>query len=331
MNTKRILTLTLVCLLAIPAFVSAQDQTYTNRVVVSPPNQGGGWQGGGWQGNFSADIWTNRNNYTIGDSVDVNFRTSRDAYVYIFNTDALGQRTQIFPNWYDQDNFVRGGVTNSIPARNYDLRITGPAGRESLEMYAVTDDDPYIDVFHRFDQNQPFAPLSNRGERALERIQVVPQQQTQAVVVVPVPTQPQSATAITTFEVRNGGWGNINQCGRLTIRCEPSQVAVYIDGNFIGYGPGTFTGIPAGDHEIMLYRPGYRQFTEWVTIRPNATTNLRVDLRQTPRHPYRSDNGQINPGGGFYSTSGLGQGNWNVSFNLDLDGVINRRSHSDRH
>ena len=79
-------------------------------------------------GSLRATIWTDAYRYYEGDPVRVYFRTTQDAYVYIFDRDTEGQTRQLFPNYYDRENFVRGGVTYRIPDRNYGLRVSGPSG-----------------------------------------------------------------------------------------------------------------------------------------------------------------------------------------------------------
>ena len=99
---------------------------------------------------LEVDVWTDQDSYYIGDRIDVYFHVNRDAYVYIFNTDTHGVTRQIFPNYYDRDNYVRGGVVYTIPDRGYSLEITGPTGREYVRAIAVTELRDFLRRYESF-------------------------------------------------------------------------------------------------------------------------------------------------------------------------------------
>ncbi len=120
-------------------------------------------------------IWTNRSRYSLGDPVRVYFQVERSARVYIFNTDAVGRTHQIFPNAIDQDNWVRGGITYTIPDARYRLVATGPAGWEELHIVAYADREILYRPFHRFEGRD--APFPERPEGALPLLQRLEEKQ----------------------------------------------------------------------------------------------------------------------------------------------------------
>ena len=88
------------------------------------------------------EVWTRKGDnarYCVGEPIEIYFRTNRDAYVALYNTDTRGRTHKLFPNRYDRDNFVRGGKTYRLPARGYDFYIEGPQGRESIKAVAALD------------------------------------------------------------------------------------------------------------------------------------------------------------------------------------------------
>jgi hypothetical protein len=104
------------------------------------------------------EIWTDRQQLTLGDRIRLFFRVNEDSYVYIYNTDAAGRKTQIFPNYFDQSNRVRAGFTYAIPDGSYDLTVTPPAGTETITIMALADDYPDIRRYgHNYSATQPFA------------------------------------------------------------------------------------------------------------------------------------------------------------------------------
>ena len=114
-----------------------------------------------------ADIWTGRSSYWPNDNVQIYFKTSFDSYVYIFNKDTEGNVYQIFPNYYDRDNFCRANRTYVIPDDSYKLRVTGPQGYESLQLIAYPRRYQFFNAFHEFKATNPF-PSRSRGVEELK-------------------------------------------------------------------------------------------------------------------------------------------------------------------
>ena len=113
---------------------------------------------------FRADIWPDRQVYNIGDLVRINFRVTRPCYVYIFDTDTRGVTRQIFPNYFDPDNFVVPGGFYSLPDASYNLRVVGPPGPEELRIVAVRYRAAVFERQHRFTPQDPF-PAYAEGSR----------------------------------------------------------------------------------------------------------------------------------------------------------------------
>ena len=90
-------------------------------------------------------VWTDQNNYRVGDKMRVYFRATQDCYLYLFNTDSRGVERQIYPNHFDQDNRIEANVTFYIPDRSYEFTITGPGGREKLYAIAVPERYDVVD------------------------------------------------------------------------------------------------------------------------------------------------------------------------------------------
>ncbi|HUV30241.1 MAG TPA: DUF4384 domain-containing protein [Acidobacteriota bacterium] len=89
---------------------------------------------------LDAEVWTNHydGEYYEGDNIVIHFRVSRDAFVVIYSIDTRGRVNLLFPADPTQDNFVYGGITNSLPGEDdgYDLMVNGPEGLEHLQIIA---------------------------------------------------------------------------------------------------------------------------------------------------------------------------------------------------
>jgi hypothetical protein len=105
---------------------------------------------------FKIDIWTNQPDYFVGEDIRIYFHSNMDCYVYIFDIDTNGSSRQIFPNYYDRDNYIRGGHVYSVPDYGYRLEVTGPAGREYLRAVGVREHYPFLQDFERYDRSDPF-------------------------------------------------------------------------------------------------------------------------------------------------------------------------------
>jgi hypothetical protein len=81
------------------------------------------------------DVWINKEEggvFTSGEKMQVFFRSSRDAYVLIYNIDTEGYIHLIYPFRPDDPMLVQGGETYRVPSRHdpYDLVAEGPVGME---------------------------------------------------------------------------------------------------------------------------------------------------------------------------------------------------------
>lgn len=100
---------------------------------------------------LDVEVWTNHsdNEFYAGDNIVVSFRTNRDAFVAIYTIDSRGHVNLLFPNSPDQDNYVQGGATYTIPggADDFDLVVTGPDGVENIQGIASRERFPIPDWF----------------------------------------------------------------------------------------------------------------------------------------------------------------------------------------
>lgn len=119
---------------------------------------------------FSVRVDSDENRYYVGESVRIRFSASHDAHVYIFNTDSSGVTRQIFPNYYDRDNFVRGGRTYTLPRSGYSLRVTGPEGSERLRIVGYRREYRALRQWHEFRSSDPYPRRSVSPEAMSERI-----------------------------------------------------------------------------------------------------------------------------------------------------------------
>ncbi|MGE0255650.1 MAG: DUF4384 domain-containing protein [Alphaproteobacteria bacterium] len=96
------------------------------------------------QSDLKVAAWLNRadSTYAIGDTVELYVRASQDAFITIFNTDATGRTTVIFPNQFSTMNKVTGNTVVRVPAGDapFRLQVGGPAGANLVKIVASKTD-----------------------------------------------------------------------------------------------------------------------------------------------------------------------------------------------
>lgn len=218
---------------------------------------------------LTARIWTDRNEYRVGENIRINYQASRDAYVIIFSTDAEGETRQLLPNAYDSDNFVRGGRSYSIPSRGYQLEVTPPKGRETLTIVAFRERGRGMDNY-RASQSNPFPKQSGGAKVAIQRIEPRPDSEGRRY-----------ARDTTTVRVlgRNEGPGSGHRDTRLTIDSNPGGAYVYVNNQYRGVTPVDIRDARPGNYDITINRDGYYPVRRRVRVdageRERITENLR--------------------------------------------------------
>lgn len=68
--------------------------------------------------------------------------------------------------------------------------------------------------------------------------------------------------------------------GSLRIRAGIADANITLDGRPLATTPirGPLRGIPAGDHGLMVTKPGYGDLLQTISVRPGKTTRIHVDL-----------------------------------------------------
>ncbi|MBX9685176.1 MAG: DUF4384 domain-containing protein [Candidatus Obscuribacterales bacterium] len=86
----------------------------------------------------SLDRSGNSPKYKVGEKLVVNVNAHQDCNVVVFNYDATGTLTQIFPNDYQQNGFVKAGDSVQIGGDEspFDYQVAGKGGVEKVFVYA---------------------------------------------------------------------------------------------------------------------------------------------------------------------------------------------------
>lgn len=84
---------------------------------------------------IEASIWTDKSSYAVGEDVTILFSVNQPAYVYVYDIQPDGLVRLIFPNAFEQGNYVSAGG-HALPNGLYKFTVQPPAGTERLQIFA---------------------------------------------------------------------------------------------------------------------------------------------------------------------------------------------------
>ncbi|MBN2701689.1 MAG: DUF4384 domain-containing protein [Methylothermaceae bacterium] len=103
-------------------------------------------------------VWLSKQAFKIGEPMEIFFEVSRPMFVRIVTINSVGKMSTLFPNPYQNDNFVRPGQTYRIPPANAPAKLTvgAPAGIDKIR--AVASVSPISADALPVDKNGEFVP-----------------------------------------------------------------------------------------------------------------------------------------------------------------------------
>lgn len=252
--------------LAVLLFVTA---TFAQNVIINPqgivvnPNP-----------SFEVDVRLNKGgdapSYQIGENISISATVNADAYVYLFNVRSDGEIVQILPNELDdagRSNFLRAGQTKTFPPpdANYTFQIDGPTGLDKV-IAVASREQLSTRTLVNFTQGDAIYS-SHLGESGFASAL--------SIIVNPLP-QGNWVTDTAHFWV--GSPPSQPTTGTLRVESSPSGAAAYVNGNFVGYTPLTYTA-RGGSYDLQVQLSGYETFSQRVSINNGQQTGIHADLR----------------------------------------------------
>ena len=268
---RRLLVLLILGLFIIPTLIQGAEPELKTIIIEPPPGA-----------EFKVDVWTDKGDnakYNVGEKLIIYFKVTQDAYVYIWDINANGEVRLIFPNKYNQDNFVRANIVYSIPSSRdtYSLKIAPPAGREVIHILASKTPISTLEEYKGMMDRDPFPLIPQAPEIFTDKVK-------RTIEIVPTPTQWTTDNAI--FYVAEGPTSTTT--GRLIVESNPRGASITLDGRSLGYTP--YDGqVPVGRHTVRLDLAGYQPYTTEVNVTPNKTAKIEVKL-----NPILSMEGEFN-------------------------------------
>lgn len=265
---KRILApLFALLLLALVVSAHAQGVRFEPRAIVVNPAPSFGVS-------VSLDKPGNVPSYAVGERISISVRSDRDAYVYLYSLQPDGSVTQILPNRFDDENYLRGGETRTYPPRDagYVFNVEAPTGLSRV--VAVASLRP-LDTrqLARFESGAAFA-TSDLGQAGF--------QSAFRIVVEPIPNSSWVTSTAYYDVVRGGATGNVPAEATLAIDSEPRGADVYLDGRFVGTTPLRVDAQP-GRRTLRIEARDYYAFQTTLQLSPGESRRVDARLEAIPR------------------------------------------------
>ncbi len=257
------------------AFTGMASAPSVNSIIINPSQP------------YQTSIWTDKENYKIGDKVGIGFRVTKASYVYVFSIDANGTVRMIFPNIYSNDNKMKADQTYALPDNNkYNLSIGGPNGTDQLVLISTPSKIKDTDWLVKSLDSSNFAPQININITA-DGFMI----QLKSVAINPA-FKNNWSSAYTSYTV--GGVSTIvtpppvvippisppwQSMGRVNFTSNPSGARVFVNGVDRGVTPISISNLNYGEYEVNIVLSDYYSYTTRVTI--NSSNTQSVDALLT--------------------------------------------------
>ncbi|NLA59302.1 MAG: DUF4384 domain-containing protein [Firmicutes bacterium] len=229
--------LAVVLIIVVLSAVGASAESGTKSLIINPNPKS----------DLQVRLWTDKGtsdpSYRVGENVQLYFEVSENAYVTIFDINAAGKVTKLFPNSHQPDNYARKNRIYRVPDK-YDIIAAPPTGEENL-LIVATRNKP-IDY--------PELLRENGLERLLSRLQrrLSLSGEDWAMDLCVLRIEPARRQTIT-YDVQSNLWG----------------VKLFVDGSYVGELPQKVELGP-GEHQLVALKSGYKAAIRNVYVDKNS-------------------------------------------------------------
>lgn len=218
---------------------------------------------------IKVEISTNRgqdSDYFPGEDLAIYFKVYKNSFVAIYDILSNGKVSLIFPNRYDQNNFVLAGQLYTIPRAGYRFMIGDITGKEYFQIFASAAQFTSSDSWQRAYKNSVFPTESLNAEtffsQYVENIFLVPQisKLDWGCAITGVNILPRPLTGLADFS------------------SFPSGAQVNVDGSFSGKTTPCTLELSVGVHWVEFFIPGGKANGQNINISAGKTISVFQDL-----------------------------------------------------
>ncbi|MCK5767861.1 MAG: DUF4384 domain-containing protein, partial [Candidatus Atribacteria bacterium] len=177
--------------------------------------------------------------FTPGEKIIIYFKSTRDAFVTLYNYDTLGQVKIIFPNKYSPHNFIKAGQEHKVEGQ---IAPDTQAGIEFVQGFATTRPLLVNESVKNMISRQFMPQVSSKYKSFILRIKSI---------ILPLPPTEWTSSNLLSFNVIPVISPPVNY-GRVIVNSNPPASKVYLDDIYRGMTPISLDTINAGYHYIKL-------------------------------------------------------------------------------
>ena len=231
--------------------VSADSQTKSLIINPSPKSD--------LQVRLWADKGTSDPAYRVGERVQLYFEVNQNAYITIYDINADGDITKLFPNYQQPNDYARRNRVYRVPA-GYEIYAAPPTGEETL-LIVATRNNPvdYPELLRE-------KGLDRLLSRLRRRLALAGEDWAMDICALRIlPDRPRSVR----LDVDSNLWG----------------VTLYVDGEYAGELPQRVELAP-GEHQLVALKSGYKAGIRDIYVdqySENSRWAVRLDALQKPR------------------------------------------------
>ena len=205
--------------------------------------------------------------YVPGERMTLSFKSTKDAYVTIYQYDPEGRVKIIFPNQSNSNDFVR--AEHLYQVERLILPLDSGFGPGYIQAFATTRpllmvrDNRYPDILA-----QEFPVISfSLGDFTIDLRNLLHQQ----------PPESWVSSNILEYQVVRPRYVS-EKVGSVMAISFPQGAEVYLDNEYYGISPKRIEGIQTGQHLLEFVMAGYEIWSKTITVSSNLTTQMESDL-----------------------------------------------------
>ncbi|MGC8817859.1 MAG: PEGA domain-containing protein [Athalassotoga sp.] len=244
--------------------------------------------------------------YKPGEKISFTVKLKKEGYLYIFDMPQYGNVTQIFPNYYQKENFFRPGTYKIPSVSSYTLTVSGT--RSGIELVEFVLSSRPLELGGALSEKNPFLQFETVQKEGFVKFK--------EAFVKSIIISPEKWTAWTYFYL-NAGVNTI-----LNVQTIPSGAQVILDGKYSGNSPVSFNVAP-GYHNLSILMNGYQPWNGEIYVGIGEEKNINIPLVPIQQQVNGTLSISVNPSSANVYVDGqfVGSGNQNITLSSGYHSV----------
>jgi len=202
--------------------------------------------------------------YHPGEKITIRFKSTRDAFVTLYNYDTSGRVKIIFPNRYSPNNFIKAGQEYKVEGQ---IAPDTQAGTEFVQGFATTRPLLVSENIKNMITKQLMPQISNDYRSFIQRMKSI---------IQPLPPTEWVSSNLLSFNIISPP-PPVNH-GNILINSNPSGAKVYLNDVYRGISPLSLNSLDVGYYQVKIVKSGYEDWSKKIYVYSSKTTNVSAAL-----------------------------------------------------